>query len=102
MRAAKIEAGQIAQVIVGDAAWAEARLGGDWRDIGQQRAGRGWTWHDDHARPPQPFPSWGWNGNRWEAPVPVPDTGEWRWDELAGQWVEDVPSEHDDPQVGAL
>ena len=102
MRAAKIEAGQIAQVIVGDAAWAEARLGGDWRDIGQQRAGPGWTWHDDHARPPQPFPSWGWNGNRWEAPVPVPDTGEWRWDELAGQWVEDVPSEHDDPQVGAL
>lgn len=43
-------------------------------------------------RPPQPFPSWNWNGDYWEAPVPYPTDGEdiyidYVWDEELGDWV---------------
>lgn len=40
-------------------------------------------------RPESPFPSWVWNGNEWEAPLPYPDDGaEYVWDESLGEWVE--------------
>jgi hypothetical protein len=42
-------------------------------------------------RPTQPYPSWVWNGDYWEAPVPYPTDGEsdmlYVWDEVAGDWV---------------
>ena len=45
-------------------------------------------------RPPQPYPSWTWNGTAWEAPVAYPDDGgEYVWDEDAGEWV---PADDDD------
>lgn len=87
-RAAKIEDGQVVQVIVGTADWAQDRIGGIWVDLVGLRAGRGWTWEGDHARPPKPFPSWTWDGDRWLSPVPYPDNGLYRWDEDVQQWVE--------------
>ena len=42
-------------------------------------------------RPEQPYPSWVWSGDYWEAPVPYPTDGEegvfYTWDEDAGAWV---------------
>jgi hypothetical protein len=42
-------------------------------------------------RPPQPYPSWEWNGQYWDAPVPYPNDGEdeneYVWDEDAQSWV---------------
>ena len=42
-------------------------------------------------RPEQPYPSWNWNGEYWEAPVPYPSDGEddvfYVWDEELGDWV---------------
>jgi hypothetical protein len=48
-------------------------------------AGIGWTVEAEGLRPPSPYPSWLWNGDEWEAPVPKPDGNYW-WDESAGEW----------------
>lgn len=40
-------------------------------------------------RPAQPYPSWAWGAGAWQAPVPMPDAGDWIWDEGAGAWIED-------------
>lgn len=39
--------------------------------------------------PPQPFPSWKWNGEEWEAPVPKKFDKPYKWNEEARQWEED-------------
>lgn len=50
--------------------------------------GNGWTYVDGVFIPPQPFPSWTWDGDEWIAPVPMPeDGGEYWWDEDAQAWV---------------
>jgi hypothetical protein len=49
-------------------------------------AGIGWTVEADGLRPPSPFPSWVWNGDEWEAPVPKPD-GDYYWDESTQSWA---------------
>jgi len=40
-------------------------------------------------RPPALFPSWVWNGNWWEPPIPYPDDqdNEYYWDEENQGWV---------------
>jgi len=40
----------------------------------------------------QPFPSWTWNAQSevWEPPVPMPETGEWAWDEGTQSWIEQL------------
>lgn len=40
-------------------------------------------------RGPKPYPSWVWSdtSNKWEAPIPKPETGEWVWDETNGTWI---------------
>jgi hypothetical protein len=39
-------------------------------------------------RPAQPYPSWTWNGEIWEAPVPYPEGGgSYVWDEENQEWV---------------
>lgn len=88
--AAKIENGTIAQVIVGDADWAQSRLGGEWVNT-DTLVGTGWTYNEtDGFRPPQPYTSWTWN-NGWEAPTPHPTDGkEYSWDEETLSWVEFV------------
>ena len=42
-------------------------------------------------RPAQPYPSWTWDGEKWNAPVPYPDDGKfYEWDEDALDWVKAV------------
>jgi len=49
-------------------------------------AGIGWEEYEPgKVRMPSPFPSWVWDGDEWEAPVPKPD-GPHEWDEAAGEW----------------
>ena len=39
-------------------------------------------------RPPQPYPSWTWNGEIWEAPTSYPEGGEfYEWDEDNQEWT---------------
>lgn len=87
MYAAKIEDGVVTQAIVGDVEWATDRIGGVWV-ASETKVGIGWEQYDGGLRPPQPFPSWSWDGAAWIAPVPMPDDGlEYVWDEAAGEWV---------------
>jgi len=40
-------------------------------------------------RPVQPYPSWLWNGDGWEPPIPYPDDDTfYSWDEDSVTWVE--------------
>lgn len=39
-------------------------------------------------RPAQPYPSWTWDGEQWNPPVPYPDDNlPYEWDEELQQWV---------------
>jgi len=38
--------------------------------------------------PAQPYPSWTWDGSRWNAPIPMPEEGSYAWDEDTLSWVE--------------
>ena len=51
MYAALIVDGVVTQVIVGDAAWAAANLGGEWHDT-DTLVGIGWTYQDGQFSPP--------------------------------------------------
>ena len=80
------------------AAFCERLLGGTWKQTSyngnfrKNYAGIGYTYNADIDAfvPPQPFASWLLNNEtaQWEAPVPMPTEGMWRWDEDAGEWVE--------------
>ena len=40
-------------------------------------------------RPAQPYPSWTWDGEKWNPPVPYPDDDKfYTWDEDTQSWVE--------------
>lgn len=84
----KIEDSAVVQVIVcSSATWASQNLGGVWVSAGDVLVGVGWTYSvNDGLRPPQPYPSWQWIGNQWAAPTPMPEEGEWWWDEEVLQW----------------
>ncbi len=48
-------------------------------------------------RPAQPYPSWTWDGETWQAPTPYPDDGEsYSWDEENQQWLKYEESLNDD------
>jgi hypothetical protein len=49
--AAQVTDGLVTQVIVGDAAWANSRLDGDWVDT-DTLVGIGWTYTDGTFTPP--------------------------------------------------
>lgn len=49
--------------------------------------GIGYTWHGDHFRPVQPYPSWSWDGEKWIAPTPEPTDAVYDWDENSQSWV---------------
>jgi hypothetical protein len=51
--AAKVEDGTVVQVIVGDAAWAQSRLGGVWLDS-EVLVGIGWLVVDGQILLPEP------------------------------------------------
>lgn len=39
-------------------------------------------------RPTQPYPSWQWDGERWNPPIPYPTDGEfYEWDEETTSWI---------------
>jgi hypothetical protein len=49
--------------------------------------------------PAQPFPSWTWDNNQWNAPTPMPTDGPadaaYKWSEKQQQWFLLVPPLHD-------
>jgi hypothetical protein len=78
----------VEQVIVGDPTWASERLGGTW--VGSpSKIGVGWTYTEEEGfRSPQPYPSWVWGENGWEAPVAQPDDENfYEWDEESQSWL---------------
>ena len=77
--------------------WLVENLGGRWvqtsynSNFRKQFAGAGYTYDEDADVfvAPQPFPSWVLDDNHdWQAPVPMPDEGDWYWDEDTVSWVE--------------
>ena len=105
---AKVEDGLVTQVIVADSQqWCEANLGGTWvqtsyNTIGNQHpegrplrknyAGIGYHYDGVGFYAPQPFPSWIKDAETylWNAPVPRPTEGFWKWDEDSLSWVEEL------------
>jgi hypothetical protein len=103
---AKVEDGLVTQVIVADSQqWCEANLGGTWvqtsynthgnqhpegRPLRKNYAGIGYHWDGTGFYAPQPFPSWIKDAETylWDAPVPRPTEGFWKWDEDSLSWVE--------------
>lgn len=84
--AAELQDNEVVRVIVGHAEWATENLGGQWVESAT-KVGIGWTWHGDHFRTPQPYPSWIWD-NDWQPPIPYPDDdGMWTWDEQQQAWI---------------
>lgn len=80
------------------AAFCEKLFGGTWKQTSyngnfrKNYAGIGYTYNADIDAfvPPKPFPSWVLNNDtaQWEAPVPMPESGMYSWDEETGSWVE--------------
>lgn len=75
----------------------EIGLGGTWvqtsynNSIRKQFAGIGYTYdaEADVFAAPRPYPSWSLDANHdWQPPTPMPDQGEWMWDEGTLAWVE--------------
>ena len=95
MFVARIDERTVTQVTVGDdAGWCATVFGGVWIAT-EQHVGIGWTYSEqDGFRPPRPFPSWTWDGERWVPPVPQPDEGWWEWDENTQTWIE-----HEDEEI---
>lgn len=61
------------------------------------RPGIGWTWNEtDGFRPPKPFASWTWNGVAWQAPTPMPEGGNYTWNEETQTW-DQIPTEEPAP-----
>ena len=103
---AKVEDGLVTQVIVADSQqWCEANLGGTWvqtsyntqgnqhpegRPLRKNYAGIGYHYDGVGFYAPQPFPSWIKDAETylWDAPVPRPTEGFWKWDEDSLSWVE--------------
>lgn len=74
-----------------------ANLGGAWVQTSYNRnfrgnyAGAGFIYIAEHDifMPPKPFESWILNAVEavWEAPKPMPNEGEWIWDEEVKEWL---------------
>ena len=79
MYAAKVVDGTVTQVIVGDPAWAEARLGGTW--VGSDvKVGVGWKVTPDGLRPDKPHEDAEWDDENgwwvWATPDPIGEEDE--------------------------
>ena len=82
------------------AAFCERILGGRWVQTSyngkfrKNYAGQGYTYDEqrDAFLPPKPYPSWVVNEDtcQWQAPVPMPEIGMWKWNEGTQQWEEDM------------
>lgn len=59
-------------------------------NIRKQYAGIGFTYDsvNDVFIAPRPFASWSLDENfDWQAPIPMPSSGRWLWDEELSEWV---------------
>lgn len=89
---AKIEGGIVTEVIVADSkpagTWVQTYLSGGAR---KNYAGIGYSYDTslDAFVPPKPFESWVLDpaSCSWKAPIAMPASGLWMWDEEAGKWV---------------
>lgn len=71
-------------------------LGGTWIQTGynsnmrKRFAGIGFTYDEDSDEfiPPHPYPSWIWDGETWNSPVPYPDDNDeiYHWNEEEQEW----------------
>lgn len=71
--------------------WIQTSYLGSFR---KQFAGLGFTYDPvaDVFIAPQPFPSWSLDANHdWQPPTPMPQQGDWAWDEDTLSWVEVAP-----------
>jgi hypothetical protein len=82
---------------LGQAFIASLGLPGEWRQTSynnnfrKQYCGPGFTYDADADVfvAPQPFPSWTLDAaHDWQPPTPMPEEGEWLWDEGTTSWVE--------------
>lgn len=76
----------VVRVIVGSADWATANLGGQWIDS-NKKLSPDWEYYRGDFRPTSPYPSWSWDGEEWQSPIPKPDGDQWVWIEDALDWV---------------
>ena len=85
--------------------WLLENLGGRWiqtsynRNFRKNFAGIGFTYDTERDAfiPPRPFDSWILNEEtcQWEAPIPMPETGNWYWNEEKGDWAEVIGESND-------
>lgn len=94
-RGVLIEGGIVRNIILwGDES--EAQYEADGWDVAmettnlERQPGVGWTWNEtDGFCPPQPYPSWVYDGLDWDAPVAMPtEGGPWQWNETTKTWDE--------------
>lgn len=78
----------VINVIVADSAeLAESLTGMSATEVTDDAPWIGWTLEDNGVwKGPQPYPSWVWTGEAWEAPIEQP-TPEHMWDEDVQDWV---------------
>lgn len=69
--------------------WKQTSYNGNFR---KRYAGVGYSYdaQRDAFIPPQPYPSWALDEATclWQAPVAMPDTGMWSWDETIQSWID--------------
>lgn len=65
------------------------------------RPGIGWLYDEEHGyRIPSPYPSWVWQNDQWEPPVPMPtDEGRYEWNEETQGW-DLIPEPDPEPTEG--
>jgi hypothetical protein len=53
-------------------------------------AGIGYSYNadEDIFIAPQPYPSWTRSGSFWNPPIPMPNEGNWEWNENTLNWIE--------------
>jgi hypothetical protein len=95
---AKLNNGIVVQIIVAEETFFDTFVDtspGEWlagKDSQIHRPAIGYTYDDalDAFIPPQPYPSWTLNEDtcQWEPPVPMPEEGQYMWDEDTTSWVE--------------
>lgn len=98
--AAKVEDGTVVASIRGDAKWAADRLGGVWHEV-DSAVSIGYLHVDGEFRPPAPFPSWQFDGDTHQPPVPAPTPGEGQtvmWNEEDGEWLLIDDTEDEQPE----
>lgn len=61
-----------------------------WAKINETSDSYTGTFDYTKQKPMQPYPSWSWDGNTWQPPIPSPATEDrfYKWEESSTSWVE--------------